>query len=77
QDATFLNPSLGGTRRLYIMVDTKVRDGIDNPEILKAIDNTEKFANSIPAVGKTISIVDYIKRMNQEMNADPPQAFQV
>lgn len=77
QDDRFLNQSLGGTNSLYIMVDTKVRDGIENPEILKAIDNTEKFANSIPEVGKTISIVDYIKRMNQAMNADQPQAFQV
>jgi hypothetical protein len=37
-DREFLNQSLGGTNSLYIMVDTKVRDGIENPEILKAIE---------------------------------------
>ncbi len=77
QDDVFLNQTLGGTNSLYIMVDTKARDGVENPKILQAIDNTERFANAIPEVGKTISIVDYIKRMNQAMNADQQQAFQV
>ncbi|TDH86467.1 hypothetical protein, partial [Acinetobacter baumannii] len=38
---------------------------------------SDVYNGQIPEVGKTISIVDYIKRMNQAMNADHPQAFQV
>lgn len=60
QDDRFLNQSLGGTNSLYIMVDTKVRDGIENPEILKRLiilkSSRTQFQRSVkPSLSWTIS----------------------
>lgn len=70
KDDEFLNSQLGGTNSLYIMVEGNRADTIKNPEVLAAIERTQRFAEAQPFVGKTISIVDYLKRMNQAMNGD-------
>ena len=45
--------------------------------MLSAIQSTQQFAQSQPYVGKTISIVDYLKRMNQAMHADKPDQYRL
>lgn len=70
QDDDFLNRQLGGTNSLYIMVEGAGIDSIKSPTILQAIESTQRFAESQPFVGKTISIVDYLKRINQAMRSD-------
>ncbi len=74
RDDEFLNRTLGGTNSLYIMVEGASADSIKSPAVLRAIEQTQRFAEAQPYVGKTISIVDYLKRMNQAMHADAPQA---
>ena len=74
KDDDFLNRQLGGTNSLYIMVEGADVDAIKTPAMLAAIDSTQRFAESQPHVGKTISIVDYLTRMNLAMNADQPAA---
>lgn len=70
KDDDFLNRQLGGTNSLYIMVEGADNDAMKSPDMLKAIESTQRFADSQPFVGKTISIVDYLKRMNQAMHGD-------
>lgn len=70
KDDRFLNGQLGGTNILYIMIEGADADAMKSPETLRAIESTQRFAESQPYVGKTISIVDYLKRMNQAMNGD-------
>ncbi|MBI1823815.1 MAG: MMPL family transporter, partial [Nitrospirae bacterium] len=68
-----LNEQLGGTADFHILVEGGEEDAIKNPKILKAMDDTEQFLNQQPYVGKTISLADFIKRMNQAMNGDDPK----
>ena len=77
QDDAFLNQQLGGTNSLYIMVEGKAADAIKDPQLLAGIDHIQRFAEAQPHVGKTLSLVDYIKRMNQAMNADSAEAYQL
>lgn len=72
-DDEFLNRELGGTNSLYLLVEGKDADAIKDPAVLKAIDNTQRFAESQPYTGKTLSIVDFIKRMHRAMNGDKPE----
>ena len=74
KDDDFLNRQLGGTNSLYIMVEGNGVDSIKSPALLKAIESTQRFAESQPHVGKTISLVDYLKRMNMAMHGDDPAA---
>lgn len=75
KDDEFLNQQLGGTNSLYIMVEGQDADSMKDPAVLQAIESTQRYAESLPFVGKTISIVDYVKRMNQAMHGDAPAAF--
>ena len=54
------------------MVEGRSDDAIKNPQVLAAIEETQRFAEEQPFVGKTLSIVDFLKRMNLAMNGDDP-----
>lgn len=68
QDDAFLNRTLGGTNGLYMMVEGAEADSMKSPAVLRAIESTQRFAETLPGVGKTVSIVDYLKRMNRAMH---------
>jgi predicted RND superfamily exporter protein/outer membrane lipoprotein-sorting protein len=77
QDDRALNSRLGGTNTLYFLVEGDNDDAIKNPKTLQAMDDVQRFLEQQPYVGKTISIADFIKRMNQAMNADDPSYFRI
>lgn len=66
----FLNQGLGGTNALYVMIEGKSADTVKRPDVLKAIDHLQQFAEEQPTVGKTLSIATFLRRMNKAMNAD-------
>ena len=70
KDDDLLNSQLGGTNSLYIMVEGKQADAVKDPAVLAAIERTQRFAEAQPFVGKTVSIVDFLKRMNQAMHGE-------
>lgn len=72
QDDAFLNRRLGGTSGLYIMIEGAADDAIKSPAVLKAMESTQRYAETLPHVGKTISMVDFLQRMNQAMHGDQP-----
>ena len=76
QDDEFLNRALGGTNGLYIMVESSTADRMKDPDVLRAVESTQRYAETLAGVGKTTSIVDHLKRMNRAMHAEDP-AFDV
>lgn len=74
KDDAFLNRQLGGTNSLYILVEGAEPEAIKSPAVLKAMESTQRFAESQPYVGKTVSLVDHLKRMNMAMHGDAPGA---
>lgn len=74
QDDAFLNRQLGGTNSFYVMVEGTADDAIKSPELLRGLERLQGFAEAQPVVGKTLSIVDHLQRMNQAMHGDRPEA---
>ncbi|MFN0318093.1 MAG: outer membrane lipoprotein-sorting protein [Burkholderiales bacterium] len=72
KDDTVLNARLGGTNTLYLLVEGNGDDAIKDPRVLKALEAAQHYLESQPHVGKTVSIADFVKRMNRAMNADDP-----
>lgn len=72
QDDAFLNQALGGTNGLYVMIEGSEADALKAPEVLRAVEGLQRFAESLPGVGKTVSIVDYLKRMHRAMHGEDP-----
>ncbi|MEK8032490.1 MMPL family transporter [Ideonella sp. DXS29W] len=65
-----LNARFGGTNTIYFLVEGDKTDSLKDPKALTAIAELQDFLAAQPNVGKTQSIVDLIKRINQAMHAD-------
>jgi outer membrane lipoprotein-sorting protein len=74
--AQAFNTSLGGARRLDVMVEGAAADAIKDPELLRRVQRFQEYAASLPGVGTTSSFADIIRRIHQEMNDGDP-AFHV
>jgi predicted RND superfamily exporter protein len=72
-----LNKTFGGTNSIQFLVETSEPDGIKDPRVLEGMEKLQIFLAGQPDVGKTQSIVDLIKRMNQAMHADNTQYYAV
>lgn len=72
-----LNRAFGGTSTLVLLIEKDQDGAIEDPRILRAIDSLQDWFSQQPGVGKTLSFVDYVKRMNAAMNADDPRQFVV
>src|SRR4029078_10309607 len=61
---------LGGTNTLYVLIEGAEDDAIKEPAVLRAMAATQRFLERDPAIGKTISLADFVRRMNQAMHGD-------
>jgi hypothetical protein len=61
---------LNGTVSVNVIIEGNEPDAIKSPSLLKKMDGLQKLAEESEEVGGTISIVDYLKRMNKVMNED-------
>jgi uncharacterized protein len=76
-DDNKLNTTFGGTNTLQFLVETSTPDGIKDPAVLRGMDRLQRFLESESDVGKTQSVVDLIKRMNQAMHGDDEKFYAV
>jgi uncharacterized protein len=72
QDDIHLNARFGGTNALYVLVEGERAGQMQDPAVQRAIDGMQRLMESDPMVGKTLSIVDFVKRMNRAMHGDDP-----
>jgi uncharacterized protein len=77
QDDKLLNNKLAGTNTLYVMFRSETEDRMKDPAVLSVIDEAQQFIQSQPDVGKTISIVDFLKQMNRAMNGGESSAHRL
>ncbi len=63
-----------GSSVLEVVIDTGRENGLFEPEVMNAIEDAQKFAEGLRGedvrVGKTMSIVDTLKQINQVLNED-------
>lgn len=76
-DDQFINEKMAGTNTLYLVFEGKEQDVIKDPKVLQLMEKTQRFLETQPGIGKTISIVDLIQRMNQAMHADKPAELKI
>ncbi|MGE5803384.1 MAG: outer membrane lipoprotein-sorting protein [Gemmatimonadota bacterium] len=67
-----LNQRLGGTNGVFLLVEGKAPDAIKSPRVLRGMDSLQRVLEADPEVGKTISLADFVRRMNRAMNGDSP-----
>lgn len=77
KDDRVLNQKFGGTSTLNILISTPAPDGLKDPNIMRAIEGLQTRLKENPAVGRTESYVDYVKRMRRTFYQDDPRSEQV
>ena len=76
-DDRVLNETFGGTNSINFLVTAPAPDALKDPKVLQGISDLQAFLQSQPNVGKTQSIADLIKRMNQAMHGDDPNYYTI
>lgn len=64
-----LNAKLSGTQLLNINIESKDGSAVITPEVLGKVESFQRELEAkYPLVGKTVSVNDFLKKMNQEMH---------
>ena len=69
-----MNKALGGTSLGYLVVGSTGDEDefIKSPQALRYIEGLQRSLEKLPDVGKTASVVDYIKRISRVLHNDDP-----
>lgn len=73
QEDNHLNTDFAGTNTLYVLVSANTPGRMQDPDVLRAIDGMQKHLQSDPNVGGTLSLTDFVRRMNMAMHGDDPR----
>jgi predicted RND superfamily exporter protein len=68
-----LNAKLGGAMTVDVVFDGDIK----SPDVLAKMQEIQGYMNSLPHIGKTMSMVDYLKQMNKAMHADDPAYYTI
>lgn len=74
---TVINQQLDGVHYLDIVIETPQAEDLFNPDNLKRIEALQHYAETLPHVNGSTSIVDYLKQMNRALNEDRRDAYQL
>ena len=72
QDDAALNAHFAGTGSIIFLIEGKEQDSIKDPKVLQGMAALQTFLEGEPQVGKTQSLADLVRRMNQAMHNDDP-----
>ena len=74
---TVINQVMDGTNYLDIVVETPTAESLFNPDALHRIEALQRFVETLPGVGGTTSVVDYVKQMNRSINENRKEAYRI
>ena len=72
-----INRYLDGTNNLDIVIETPAAEDLFEPENLSKMEALQTFAETLPHVMGSTSIVDYLKQMNRSLNEGRLEEYQL
>jgi len=72
QDFEAVNRLLAGAVPLFVSFESETPGVFREPDLLRAIEHLQEQAETIPNVGRTLSMVDTLRVMNRAMAKDDP-----
>lgn len=70
-----INDLMNGTTTLDVVIETREPEALFEPERLRRIEALQRHIETLPSVRSTVSIVDYLKQMNQALFDNEPEAY--
>ena len=77
QDLLYFNEHFKGISNLEVVVNTGEAGGVKNPDVLKRADAFQAWLESKPETGNAISVMDFYRQINQALNEDNPEYFEL
>jgi hydrophobe/amphiphile efflux-3 (HAE3) family protein len=77
KDYEIISQDYVGTHFIEIQVDSGKEDGVFELDFLRTIDAFQSEVEKWNQIGNTISLVDYLKKMNQEYHGGDPNKYTV
>ncbi|MDF1691377.1 MAG: MMPL family transporter [Zhongshania sp.] len=77
QDTELAESVMGGILNVTYIIDTNDAEGVKRPDLLKAIESVQNFAESQPLVKKAYSVVDIQKDLNRSFHGDDPAWYRL
>jgi len=72
QAIEYVDRHFAGTQTFQIVVEGNAPGAIKTPVVLAKMDSLERFAESLPHVGSTLSLADFVRLMNRVMHGGDP-----
>jgi len=72
-----INRYLNGTNNLDIVIETPAAEDLFEPENLLKMEALQTYAETLPHVMGSTSIVDYLKQMNRSLNEGRQEAYEL
>ena len=69
-DTEYIDSRLKGTLNAEFVIDAETDGGVKNPAFLRKLERFQNYLQTIPEFGRVISMLDYLKKMNQVMHND-------
>ena len=66
-----------GGQSIELIVDSGAEDGIYEPEFLNKVDSLQNYMGSIHGLGKSSSLLDFLKQLNKSLNNDKPDQWRI
>ena len=70
---TAMNQALGGTSLGYLVMQSNEPEFMKRPEAMRWMEGLQRHLETLPVVGKTFSVADYVKRINRVLHDDDPK----
>ena len=64
-----LNEKFSGSITLNVVVEADEKDALKSPDLLKKIEALQLYAEGMPLVGDSLSVVDYLKSLNKSLHS--------
>lgn len=77
QDIEYFDDIYRGMMNLDIILDSGEQEGIKDPDFLRQLDEIESWLTGREALGPIVSLVDYLKEINQALNGDDPAYYRI
>ena len=72
---SIINRLFDGVQYLDIFIETSQPEDLFDPANLKRIEALQAYVETLPHVGGSTSVVDYLKQMNRSLNEGRPEAY--
>lgn len=67
-----INQLLSGAVPIFVVLDGGARGALRDPELLRGIEGVQARIDAIPAVGRSLSLLDPLKVLNRAVSGDDP-----